>query len=62
MEEEGEVKLTNILAARLERHGAPELSRLLALDDKTTNKKTVKPVVIDSVRNPGFANKSNNES
>ena len=52
-EEEEEVELTNILAARVERHGAPRAEQVVG-SGRQDNKKTVMPVRIDSVRNPGF--------
>ena len=52
-QEEEEVELTNILAAWLERHGAPRAEQVGG-SGRQDNKKTVMPVRIDSVRNPGF--------
>ena len=52
-EEEEEVELTNILAARLERHGAPRAEQVVG-SGRQDSKKTVMPVRIDSVRNPSF--------
>ena len=51
--EEEEVELTNILAAMVERHGAPRAEQVVG-SGRQDNKKTVMPVRIDSVRNPGF--------
>ena len=48
-----EVELTNIMAARVERHGAPRAEQVGG-SGRQDNKKTVMPVRIDSVKKPGF--------
>ena len=50
---EEEVELTNIMAARVERHGAPRAEQVGG-SGRQDNKKTVMPVRIDSVKKPGF--------
>ena len=54
-EEKEEVELTNILAAKVERHGAPRAEQVVG-SGRQDNKKTIMPVRIDSVKNPGFCN------